>query len=243
MKSRFLIGWCGLCSLSLLGSVNAAIIAISGVIETVPGNFSGRHGETIDYLKFEMLSTGNFSLKVPDMGSTGRFYTLAAFTGDNTQFGGLLGASVLGLAEVRQAAAAGTIPTLSRSLERGTYILIVDAYVNSQYDFGDGFVPVNVDGGFFPTDRYSFTIEGDVRGIEFWEGQLDPQPFGSFKITIIPEPSSAALLGGSTLLLWQRNASNRKENKALLRTPRGWLVSTLSLIRKCLGFGGVQSRP
>jgi hypothetical protein len=59
----------------------------------------------------------------------------------------------------------------------------------------------------------------------------------------IPEPSTSALIGGSTFLLWQRNATNRKENKALQRTPRGWLVSTLSLIRKCLGFGGDQPRP
>ena len=59
----------------------------------------------------------------------------------------------------------------------------------------------------------------------------------------IPEPSTSVYIGGSALLLWQRNASHRKENKALQRTARGLLVSTLGLIRKCLGFGGVRPRP
>jgi hypothetical protein len=78
----------------------------------------------------------------------------------------------------------------------------------------------------------------DVNG---WAYDTDPDQ--ALFAGAIPEPSTAALIGGSTLLLWQRNATNRKENKALQRTPRGWLVSTLSLIRKCIGFGGAHPRP
>jgi len=59
----------------------------------------------------------------------------------------------------------------------------------------------------------------------------------------IPEPSSAMLVATGTALLWKRNAKTRKENKALLPTPRGWLVSTLHFIRKCLGFGRAHPRP
>ncbi len=59
----------------------------------------------------------------------------------------------------------------------------------------------------------------------------------------IPEPSSTVLVATGTVLLWKRNAKTRKENKALLPTPRGWLVSTLNLIRKCLCFGGAHTRP
>ena len=59
----------------------------------------------------------------------------------------------------------------------------------------------------------------------------------------IPEPTTIGLLAAGTSLLWTRNAANRKENKALQRTARSLLVSTLSLLRKFLGFGGAQPRP
>jgi hypothetical protein len=62
-------------------------------------------------------------------------------------------------------------------------------------------------------------------------------------VTQIPEPSTAGLLGTGTAFLLQRHRSQTKQNKALQRTARGWLVSMLSLVRRCLGFGGVQPRP
>jgi len=71
----------------------------------------------------------------------------------------------------------------------------------------------------------------------------ETEPGRAIAAGAIPEPSTAAYIGGSAFLLWQRNTNTRKQNKALQRTPRGWLVSTLNLIRKCLGFGGVHPRP
>jgi hypothetical protein len=59
----------------------------------------------------------------------------------------------------------------------------------------------------------------------------------------IPEPSTVALLSGSTALLLQRNGKTRKQqNKTPQRTARGWVLSTFSVICRCLGFGGAQTR-
>jgi len=62
-------------------------------------------------------------------------------------------------------------------------------------------------------------------------------------VQLIPEPTTMGLVAAGTSLLWTRNAANRKENKALHRTARDLFVSALTLIRKCLGFGGAQPRP
>jgi hypothetical protein len=138
----------------LIGSnpINAATISVSGVIEGTSQR-SG-FGETIDYLKFEMLTTGLFNLVGDSL--PGRFLTLAAYSGDNSQFSAVSSPSVLFF--TRENLILGTVPTLSRTLNAGQYILIVDAVEDSQYDFGDGFVPVNEDGGFFPYAEYRFTI-------------------------------------------------------------------------------------
>jgi len=127
----------------------------------------------------------------------------------------------------------------SRVLDPGIYVTVMNVRDNTSYDIFDGFVAVNPEGGGFTNGPYAYSIAGDVRALEFWDGELD----GTFIIISIPEPGTAAYLGGSALLLWQRNANTRKENKALQRTARGLLVLTLRLIRKCLGFGGAQPRP
>ena len=71
----------------------------------------------------------------------------------------------------------------------------------------------------------------------------ETQPSMAIIARAILEPSTAAYLGGRAILLWQRNAHTRRDNKTLQRTPRGWLVSTLNVIRKCFGFGRVHPRP
>lgn len=81
------------------------------------------------------------------------------------------------------------------------------------------------------------------RGVALYGWGWETEPGSAIVAGAIPEPSTAALLGGSAALLWQRNANTRKQNKALLPTARGWLVSTLNLIRKCLGLGGAHPRP
>jgi hypothetical protein len=92
-------------------------------------------------------------------------------------------------------------------LDPGIYVAVVGLRENTSYDTFDGFVAVNPEGGGFTNGPYAYSISGDVRALEFWDGELD----GTFKITSIPEPSTAAYVGGSALLLWKRNASNRKE--------------------------------
>jgi hypothetical protein len=77
----------------------------------------------------------------------------------------------------------------------------------------------------------------NVRGVTLYGWGWETEPGMAIVAGAIPEPSTAAYVGGSAFLLWQRNAHTRKQNKALQRTARGLFVSTLSLIRKCLGFG------
>jgi hypothetical protein len=80
-------------------------------------------------------------------------------------------------------------------------------------------------------------------GITLYGWAYETQPGVPIQAAFVPEPSTAAYLGVGTALILKRNGQTRKQNKALLPTPRGWLVSTLHLIRKCLGFGGAHPRP
>ena len=45
-----------------------------------------------------------------------------------------------------------------------------------------------------------YTITGDVRGLEYWDGHL----VGSFTVTQIPEPTAGAMLGLSAVLFFGR---------------------------------------
>ena len=83
----------------------------------------------------------------------------------------------------------------------------------------------------------------NAKGVQLYGWAWETEPGRAIAAGAIPEPSTAAYIGGSAFLLWQRNAHTRKQNKALQRTARGLFVSTLSFIRKCLGFGGAQPRP
>ena len=85
----------------------------------------------------------------------------------------------------------------------------------------------------------------DVAGLGplLYEYAYQTEPATSIFAGQIPEPSTTVLIGGGTALLLQRNRTQTKQNKALQRTARGWVVSTLRLIRKSLGFGGAQPRP
>jgi len=236
MKFLFLT-LCVCFNLALSSGTNAATILVSGVVEGSaqrPG-----HGETMDYLKFEVLATTTIRVSATGIGSL-QLLLLAAYIGVNDEFG------FIGDAGPWRLSGSTVLPAayFDRILDPGTYVLALSSLVDSQYDIFDGFVPVNVDGGFGADSPYNFEVAGEnIQGLEFWEGQLDPQPYGSFKITTIPEPGTASLIGGSALLLFQRNAHTRKENKALQQTARGLVVSALHLIRKCLSFGLARSRP
>lgn len=84
-----------------------------------------------------------------------------------------------------------------------------------------------------------FDLSGapNSRGVTLYGWGWETEPGTPIAAGAIPEPSTAAYVGGSAFLLLQRNAQTRKQNKALHRTARGLLVSTLGLIRRFLGFG------
>jgi hypothetical protein len=62
---------------------------------------------------------------------------------------------------------------------------------------------VNPEGGGFTNGPYAYSISGDVRALEFWDGELD----GSFIITRIPEPGTGLLLASALCLLARRKPS------------------------------------
>lgn len=183
----------------------AAVIQTPGLI-SVQGVLNGGiiapdiTGDTLDYLKFEVLTTS--SIKVTSGFGSGARLILAEFIGRNDEFG------FIGNPFYLEQTSSTEYSTLTRSLTAGIYVAVMNVNDNTSYDIFDGFVAVNPEGGGFTNGPYAYSISGDVRALEFWDGELD----GTFKITSIPEPSAAAYVGGSALLLWKRNAKTRKEN-------------------------------
>jgi hypothetical protein len=214
----------------------AAVIQTPGLI-SVDGSLNGSSGspfepsDTLDYLKFEVLTTS--SITVTSGFNSAYHLLLAQFIGRNDEFG------FIGNPFILNQISRTEWDTLTRILDPGIYVAVVGLRENTSYDTFDGFVAVNPEGGGFTNGPYAYSISGEVRALEFWDGELD----GTFIITSIPEPSTAAYVASSALLLWRRNANTRKENKALQRIARGLLVSTLHLIRKCFGFGKARPRP
>ena len=51
-------------------------------------------------------------------------------------------------------------------------------------------------------------------GLTLYGWAYESEPGRPIQAGLVPEPGTATLLAGSSLLLWQRNASNRKENKS-----------------------------
>jgi hypothetical protein len=231
----------GLAMFSLLPATQAAVIQLTGRIE-VAGVLDGGiiapgvTGDTMDYLTFEVLTTTTVTV-TSGFNSAFRL-RLAAFIGI-TEDDGTTPFGFLGNPYILDQTNLMTRDSLTRTLNPGIYVTSMAMRERNSYDVFDGYMPVNREGGGFTSGPYGYSISGDVRALEFREGNLN----NTFTITVIPEPSAAGLLCGSAFLLWHRNASNRKENKALLPTPRGWLVSMLYFIRKCLGFGRAHSRP
>lgn len=167
-------------------AAQAATIRVDGVIEG--SSMRAGFGETMDYLKFEVLTTSTVLITGLDIG--GRRLDLASFIGRTDTFG-----FIDNPYQLVGNYPSPTPPVLERILEAGIYVVVVDDEEDSQYDWGDGFVAVNRDGGSFSSSPYSFEVSGDVRGLELWEGQFDPEPYGAFKVTTLPEPSSAVLAG------------------------------------------------
>jgi hypothetical protein len=97
--------------------------------------------------------------------------------------------------------------SLSVIVQPGTYVVthgianrIEDD--NQIYEPEYGYVAVNPRGGGFTSGTYGFTVEGDIRGLEFRDGELN----GTFIVTnLVPEPTAALLLAvGAGLSLRRR---------------------------------------
>ena len=221
---------------------SAGMIDVCGSINGSSGS-PGVIGDTLDYLKFEVLTTSTVRI---DMQAGGARHLLGAFIGVTTEFGFPTGfpyylstpCASEGCVTVPRENSASGDAYVEGILAAGIYVLSTGRSDHTSYDIGDGFTPLNPEGGGFIVGTYTYQIRGNVRGLEFYDGNLN----GTFTVTTIPEPSTVFLIGGCTALLWYRNGNARKENKALQRTARGWVVSTLGFIRKCLGFGGAQPR-
>lgn len=74
--------------------------------------------------------------------------------------------------------------------------------VQAWVDVGNSNTSWMVLGQLSGTDKleYHLEINGEVRAIEWREGQLAPEPYGSFKVTSIPETSFVSLLTAGVVL-------------------------------------------
>jgi len=189
--------------------VSAAVISISGTIDG-DAVLGPEDGDTLDYLTFEVLSPGIVVLNSAT-DSTVR-YLLAEFIGREDVFGDLSTTGPFRLVWDCLGPACRDSPPmiLSRHLEPGVYVVIALERFRTSYDHFDGYVPVNLEGGGFSFDLYNYTLEGDIRGIEFREGNLD----GTFTFTRIPEPGAVALLG----IAWATLLPRRRRKARILES-------------------------
>ncbi len=177
------LAWCGIPS-----DCEAAVVQTPGLI-SVEGVINGSSGtpfepsDTLDYLKFEVLTPTSITVTSGFGGNA--VLLLAQFTGDNDEFG------FVGDPYRLVQTSSETWDSFTRTLFPGVYVTAMGVLTNTSYDIFDGFVAVNPEGGGGTEGHYAYSIAGDVRALEFWDGELD----GTFKITYynVPEPSGAAL--------------------------------------------------
>ena len=77
---------------------------------------------------------------------------------------------------------------LTLSLIPGLYA--IQSAVTAYDDIAPTFVPVNNTSDIISTVNYSYYLEGNMRGLEFLEGNRN----GTFTVTQVPEPSAAWLM-------------------------------------------------
>jgi len=171
------------------------LIEVNGFLDGSSGNPDFK-GDTLDYLKFAVVSTT--TITVTSGFNNSYLLMLAAYIGRDDQFG------FVGSPYRLEQTSTTEWSTLTRSLDPGIYIAVIGMLENTSYDIFDGFTAVNSEGGGFTRGEYAYSIAGDVQALEYWDGELN----GAFKITVIPEASSFALLTASSLyVLRRRNRS------------------------------------
>ena len=145
--------------------------------------FTGRAiGETLDYLTFEVTTRTPIWLIGTDLSST-VFLAVAEVFGVDKQFDAVI--PNYRLFDTGTVA----IPELTLSLDPGLYVVQVAVEEFRGGDLADTFIPVSQTPAIVSTAPYRFALEGEVRGLEFLEGNRDR----SFTVTQVPEPSIAAL--------------------------------------------------
>ena len=149
----------------------------------------------MDYLKFEVLTTSVVTFRMQNYG--GNLHLLGSFIGRDDAFGFVDSPFYLWVFAGHDFN--GPSPSFTRTLEAGTYVVATGQDSHSGYDIFDGFRAVNPEGGGggFIFGNYAYDILGDVRALEFWDGDLD----GTFTITRfpVPEPGFGYLLLVTTL--------------------------------------------
>ena len=168
------------------GSIHVEGVIDGGII--APGDV----GDTLDYLKFEVLSPTQIT--VTSGFNSALLLLLAAYIGRDDEFG------FIGNPFRLEQTSSTEWSTLTRSLEPGTYVAAMGVRDDTSYDVFDGFTAVNPEGGGFTRGLYAYSIAGDVRALEYWDGELD----GTFKVTVIPEPCASALLLSVGLVVRRR---------------------------------------
>ena len=191
-------------SFIFLGLLGIAPLAFSAVTLTPTGIFvegaieggDGQpvfHGDTIDYSTFEVTTPGPVRLIGTNLRSSVFLAMGVVVEGEPFDIPGL---PYLLFDNYPQT----TPPEFTHLLNPGMYLVQIaqeEAFDGDLYAYD--FLPVNrLGGGFSIPSRYSFGLEGPVRGIVFMEGNLN----GTFTITpVVPEPSTALLVGAALAAL------------------------------------------
>jgi hypothetical protein len=174
-------------------TLTPAGLFVEGVIEGSLTNPDFR-GDTIDYLSFEVITTGPVRLIATDI--TRSIFLATAEILDDGDFANLPPPYRLFTNH-----SLTNPPEFTKILNPGLYFVQVAEEEYRGGDLSDSFVPVNRSGGGFVASPYSFRLEGQFQPLDFMEGNLN----GTFTVTpIVPEPSTAALLGAAAALGFAR---------------------------------------
>jgi hypothetical protein len=186
----------------------ATIIQTPGRI-SVEGIINGSSGtgyppsDTLDYLKFEVLTTGDVTMTL--IANSASQLWIGHYTGLNSEFeyvrdehGAIVWTYTLSNPNDPVA--------LSLRLAAGIYVIAHGHWVGPEeneqvYDIDQGFRAVNPNGGGFTWGDYAYRVDGEVRALEYWDGELD----GSFIVTnLVPEPGPVVLLCVAAVIACRR---------------------------------------
>ena len=172
-------------------------IAVSGIIDGSNNSNPDDYGDTLDFLKFEILTTSNLVV-YSEFGDRIQLW-LGGFVGDTVGF------DHIGINEQDLRIPFGQ--SRSFPLGPGIYVLAtgmldVPMEDNQFYDVDLGYVPVNPLGGGFTIANYRYSLTGDIRALEFRDGELN----NTFIVTRfeIPEPTTPLLAALACTALLRR---------------------------------------